>query len=184
MEENEILSWWTCPNCWWDKFIIDNRQCLDCWYSLEHNNIDKTYVLEDFDDNLANNFSAKIKEKRFVYSNFWFSSYRLLLNSNNKVFSVKFKEWGKKYICEFLYSLENHHIHEREYAETDIDEREKDFDIKHIKNVKILRLAKKVKSGYSEYRDIKSLYYSPYWIDMFNLKKFITELLKCYFKAF
>jgi len=34
--------WNKCPNCDWNNFDIIHRQCLDCWYTLEHITLQNT----------------------------------------------------------------------------------------------------------------------------------------------
>ena len=93
MNYPEILSYDICPNCWGNNFIIEKRICLDCWYSLQHDNVDNiNSCLENTKNFLKANIeqSQKLKEKRLKISYKNLESYKIGISSENKIEYIKF----------------------------------------------------------------------------------------------
>ena len=186
MDYSEILSYDICPNCWSNNFIIEKRICLDCWYSLQHDNIDYTNnYLKSIKNDLQENIeqSQKLKEKKFKVNYKNFESYKIGISSENKIEYIKFFTnndifWKKTFLIKINYEIISKDIDEIEFYETEKEER---FHHYHIDKINITLpkfIFEKAKVWYKEKKPV--WYYKQ--INKQDLKMFIERIIKSYHK--
>ena len=173
----EILSFDTCPNCWSKNFIIEKRTCLDCWYNLEHNNID---FLEHYFEEIIKNISEQISSKIFKLKKYNFESYKILIEWK-KIKWIKFyvydTKFGKKaFYTNIEYKIIDKNFDEIEFYETDPEERIHHYEIHKIEIEPINYIFEKTKVWYKEKKSLN--YYKQ--IDSSKLQEFIEEIIKKY----
>ena len=185
MEDYEVLSYWVCPNCQSKNFLIEKRICLDCGYSLQVDNLDDIYFkkLEETKNNLNNTLKdCKITSKRLKLKKYNFESYKILIK-HNKICCIKFyvydNYFGKKaFLLNIIYKIKINEIDEIEFYESELEERQHHYTIKHIQLKLPYFIFEKAKNWYKERK--KLTYYKQ--INLTQLREFITEIIKTYHK--
>ena len=180
MESPNILSYGTCPNCQSNNFIIEKRICLDCWYSLEHNNVELSNKFITWE--IKENLSTKIKKKKLKVKKYNFESYEVWIQDNKllfikfKIFSERF--WEQKFFINIDYQIKHKEIDEIEFYETDPEERIHHLETTKIKLAYPRYIFEKAKNWYKERKNIN--YYKQ--INQIQLNKFIEEVIKNFHK--
>ena len=177
-ENLEAQTYDKCPNCDSpDTFLLPQRICTECGYSLEHNNI--KWFFKQKPNELTNTIWNKriIKKIKFHIENL--ESYELVID-DWKIKYIKFKSTNNNEIFNLIADIEYKISKEEQivdYYETKQEDRINPISVKKITNLNILHVAEKAKTGYKEGK--KNLNYFKYaWVTYNKLNYFILDLLK------
>jgi len=178
-ENLEAQTYDKCPNCDSpDTFLLPQRICTECGYSLEHNNIKKN--IEDKSKELVDNFNNKAINKKLNINNWILSSYEIIINEwkiEYIKFKLKKKQKEHKFIVNIKYQLIEKEKKYIDISETRREDREQVISTKTIENLSIKSIAEKAKSWYKEKKKSPN-YFTYLWLDYYKTIKLIEKVLK------
>lgn len=178
----------TCPNCWELTYNIQDNTCSKCWiwkvssYTFEKNNEHISKINKKTNDitkkiwNLLKEKRCNLKVKYWDYESYW------IFVSNWKINSIYFKfKWRKFRILIENYQLSEKFIKEISYYEPEREERNKEFHIIQINNLKLFNgIQEKAKVWYKEKKHIN--YYNFLGLAYQDLLNFTRKVIKKYHK--
>jgi hypothetical protein len=154
----ELIKSW-CPICGWDVENLTNT-CVNCWKEFSINNYSKINTVQDTTKDKIDNAVERDVEKRFNFSNKNFESYSITLDRwNNTIKSISFKHKYNKKEYKFRLAFKYNDY----------------WDLLWKKIIKDLKIAKKVRNWYGEYKFPN--YYNYIWINKWNINEFVSLLL-------
>lgn len=162
-----------CPNCGNDFF--SSYWCKNCWYMIFENNYKNQSIL-DLQSNTISKIHKLLPITRKYSFVFWnFKSYKIEI-FQGKIKKIYFHYNKNSFLVCIDYDLVDKKIIEKDFYETNVNDRFREYFLKKIKNIKIKMIQRKVKVWFGEIKKSRN-YYKYLWLDENNLKNYIFNLL-------